>query len=139
MSHTLIALVVFIGWTLVLLIIMEVIRSKIVLTGERKANEFDSLNSNLSPFMQRLARAYGNCLEGLPIYGGLLLVALASDKTFITDPLALFLLAARVFQSTIHLISVSAIAVTIRFHAFAVQMFIAVYWCYLFLAGAVSH
>ncbi|TQV73950.1 MAPEG family protein [Aliikangiella marina] len=133
MSYTFTALVGYIAWTLFLLVLMEVIRSKIVLTGERNANEFDALNAGLSPFMQRLARALGNCLESFPIFGGLLLVAIAADKVQITDSLALVLLAARIMQSVIHLTSISATAVTIRFTAFAVQMIIAAYWCYLFL------
>ena len=80
MSHSLLALTGFIGWTLLLLVTMEVIRSKLVLTGEVPANGFNPENSNLSPFMQRLARAHANCLEGLPVFGGLLLVAVVAGK-----------------------------------------------------------
>jgi uncharacterized MAPEG superfamily protein len=85
-------------------------------------------NENLSPFMQRLARAHANCIEGLPVFGGLLAVALMSERTEVTDGLALWLLGFRVLQSTIHLISTSATAVSARFTAFAVQMVIGVYW-----------
>lgn len=128
MSTTLTALTGFIAWSLFLLVLMEVIRSKLVLTKVVPANGFDPENSNLSPFMQRLARAHANCIEGLPIFGGLMLIAVAAGKTPITDPLAYMLLFARVVQSTIHLGSLSALAVTLRFSAFAVQMAIAVYW-----------
>jgi hypothetical protein len=38
--------------------------------------------------MQRLARAHANCIEGLPIFGGLLAVAIMTSRTGITDPLA---------------------------------------------------
>jgi uncharacterized MAPEG superfamily protein len=85
--------------------------------------------------MQRLARAHANCIESLPVFGGLLLVAIATDRTSITDPLAYVLLGARLFQSIVHLASVSARAVTIRFCAFAVQMVIAVYWSLELLAA----
>lgn len=64
-------------------------------------------NENLSPFMQRLARAHANCLEDLPIFGGLLLVSLVLDKITFTDGLALWFLGARIIQSSIHLISTS--------------------------------
>jgi uncharacterized MAPEG superfamily protein len=128
MSTSLLALTGFIGWTLFLLVMMEVIRSKMVLTGEVPANGFNPDNSNLSPFMQRLARAHANCLEGLPIFGGLLLVAVVAGQAQITDPLACAMLGARVVQSLIHLASTSPAAVTARFTAFAVQMTIAVYW-----------
>lgn len=128
MSPSLLALLGFISWTLVLLVLMEVIRSKLVVTGEVPANGFNPENSNLSPFMQRLSRAHANCLEGLPIFGGLLLVALVAGKAQVTDPLAYVLLAARVVQSVIHLSSLSPVAVTARFCAFAVQVGIAIYW-----------
>ncbi|MCW5595383.1 MAG: MAPEG family protein [Rhodocyclaceae bacterium] len=135
MSPTLSALTGFIAWTLLLLVLMEAIRSKLVLTREVPANGFQPDNNNLSPFMQRLARAHANCLEGLPIFGGLMLVAVAAGKASVTDPLAYALLAARVVQSLIHLASVSPAAVTARFLAFSVQMGIGVYWAARLLVG----
>lgn len=87
------ALTGFIAWTLALLVLMEVIRSKMVVAGEVPANGVDPGNSKLSPFMQRLARAHANCLEGLPVFGGLMLVALATGRAGVTDPLAPALLA----------------------------------------------
>lgn len=128
MSHTLLALLGFICWALALLVLMEAIRSKLVLTREVAPNGFNPENSNLSPFMQRLARAHANCLEGLPIFGGLMVVAILAGKSHVTDPLAYALVGARIVQSTIHLVSTSSTAVTARFVAFAVQMGIAVYW-----------
>ena len=128
MSTTLLALLGFICWSLFLLVLMEAIRSKLVLTGAVVANGFDPQNSTLSPFMQRLARAHANCVEGLPIFGGLMVVAVLAGKTHVTDPLAYALLGARMVQSLIHLASTSPAAVTARFTAFAVQMGIAVYW-----------
>lgn len=128
MNATLFAILGFLSWTLFLLVLMEVIRSKLVFSGEVPANGFNPDNSNLSPFMQRLARAHANCLEGLALFGGFMILAVVAGKSNITDPLAYGLLAARIIQSTIHLVSTSAPAVTARFVAFAVQMAITVYW-----------
>jgi len=128
MTATLTALTGFIAWTLLLLILMELIRSKMVLAKDVPANGFRPDNANLSPFMQRLARAHANCLEGLPVFGGLMLVAVASGQSALTDALAPLLLGARIVQSTIHLASLSALAVTLRFVAFSVQLVIAAYW-----------
>ena len=128
MSKSALVLTLFISWALLLLILMEVLRSYLVVSGRVRSNEFNPENSNLSPFMQRLARAHANCLEGLPIFGGLLVVALATGRAEVTDPLAPWLLGARVVQSSIHLASLSVIAVNARFTAFAVQIAIAVYW-----------
>lgn len=135
-SPSAVAFTAFIAWTLLLLILMEVIRSQLVLRGKVPANGFTPDNANLSPFMRRLARAHANCLESLPIFGGLLLIAIATGSTSITDSLAYLLLGARVFQSLVHLASVSALAVTIRFTAFAVQMAIGLYWAFSLLVTA---
>ena len=128
MSTTLLALLGFLSWTLALLVLMEAVRSKLVLTKEVPANGFTPDNAGLSPFMQRLARAHANCLEGLVLFGGFMLVAVIAGKSNVTDPLAYILLGARVVQSIIHLASTSSLAVTSRFAAFAVQMGVAVYW-----------
>ncbi|MDP1740047.1 MAPEG family protein [Polaromonas sp.] len=133
MNTTLTALTGFIAWTLFLLVLMEIIRSKLVVTKAMPANGFQPDNTNLTPFMQRLARAHANCLEGLPIFGGLMLVAVLAGQSAVTDPLAYALLGARVLQSIIHLASLSVAAVTMRFVAFAVQMGIAAYWAFLLL------
>ena len=134
-SSTALALTGFIAWTLFLLVLIEGIRSKLVLTKARAANSFTPDNAGLSPFMQRLARAHANCLEGLPIFGGLMLVALTTGRTAVTDPFAFVLLGARIFQSIIHLTSLSSAAVTLRFSAFAIQMGIAVFWTAMLLLG----
>ena len=93
MNPTLFALTGFLAWSLALLVLMELIRCKLVLTREVPANGFTPDNARLSHFMQRLARAHANCIEGLPIFGGLMLVAIATGQAAITDPLAYVLLA----------------------------------------------
>jgi uncharacterized MAPEG superfamily protein len=123
------ALIGFIAWSLALLVLMEALRTRLVLTGRIAANAFTPDNATLSPFMQRLSRAHANCLEGLPIFGGLMLAALAMGRAYVTDPLAYVLLGARIVQSLIHLASTSPAAVTVRFCFFAVQMMIAAWWC----------
>lgn len=133
-SPTIIALAGFVAWALFLLVLMEAIRTKLVLSGEVAANGFVPDNANLSPFMQRLARAHANCIEGLPIFGGLFVIALISGQSALTDPLAYWFLGARVVQSVIHLASLGTTAVTLRFSAFSVQMVIAVMWAWQLLS-----
>lgn len=128
MSTSGLVLTLFIGWALLLLVLMEILRSHLVLTGRVRSNEFRPDNSNVSPFMHRLARAHANCIESLPLFGGLLLVALATGRSGLTDPLAPWLLGARVVQSCIHLASTSVLAVNARFAAFMAQVAIALYW-----------
>jgi uncharacterized MAPEG superfamily protein len=133
MSTTALVLILFIAWTLLLLVIMELVRTWRVLTGRTRSNAFVPDNANLSPFMQRLARAHANCIESFPIIGGLLIVALVTGRTGITDPLAPWVMFARVGQSSIHLASLSVMAVNARFTLFAVQIAIAVYWIWALL------
>ena len=135
MNATLLALTGFVTWTLLLLVLMESLRSRLVVLKAVPSNGFQPDNGNLSPFMQRLARAHANCLEGLPVFGGLLVIASLSGQTAITDPLALVLLGTRVVQSLIHLASLSVMAVNLRFTAFAVQMLIALYWAFALLTS----
>src|SRR5690606_24281807 len=132
-TPSLIALLGFIGWALLLLVLMEVIRAWLTLSGQVAANGFTPDNAGLSPFLQRLARAHANCVENLPVLGGLLLVAIATGHADATDPLAWWMLAARVCQSLVHLASVSAPAVSVRFTFFAIQLAIGLYWAFALL------
>ena len=138
MSHSALALALFIAWALVLLVLMEVLRSHLVLTGRVPSNGFTPDNAKLSPFMQRLARAHANCVESLPLLGGLLLLALATGQQVVTDPLALWLVLARVVQSTIHLASLSVLAVNARFAAFALQVGIGIHWAFSLVSRFMS-
>jgi uncharacterized MAPEG superfamily protein len=137
-STSAIALVGFIAWTLILLLLMELARVRLVVASKFDPRQFRSDNTNLSPFMQRLARAHANCIESFPVFGGLLLVALATGQTSVTDSLALLLLGARLVQSSAHLASLSALAVNVRFSAFAVQVLIAVYWAFRLFSGVIG-
>ncbi len=128
MTNTALALLGFLGWTMILLVVMETLRTQLVVFKQIDASQFLPDNSNLSPFMQRLARAHANCIEGLPLFGGIMLLALATGHTDVTDPLASYFLLARLVQSCAHLISVSTRWVTFRFTCFAVQLAIGVYW-----------
>jgi uncharacterized MAPEG superfamily protein len=126
-------LTILIAWALLLLILMEVLRTRLVISGTVASPQLRPDNANLSLFMQRLARAQANCVEGLPIFGGLLIVALITDRADVTNGLAPWMLMARLVQSLVHLGSLSVIAVNVRFLAFTVQMAIAAYWCCVLL------
>ena len=94
----------------------------------RAANSFSPTGSDVSPFSERLCRAHANCYEFFPVFGGVLFVAVSIQSTPVTDPLALWALAARLGQSVVHLVSTSATAVTLRFGFFFAQFAIAAYW-----------
>jgi uncharacterized MAPEG superfamily protein len=138
MTATALALLGYVAWMLGLLLILACLRSYLTLSGARAANSFRPDGSDVSPFSERLCRAHANCYESFPIVGGLLLFALAAGRTHITDPLALWLLLARVGQSTTHLISTSALAVQVRFFFFLVQLAIAAWWLIALLGSSAA-
>lgn len=128
MSPSALALVGYVAWSLLLSVWIVGLRTVLVLTKKRAANDFDPSGSDVSEFSGRLCRAHANCYENLPMFAGLILLALATGNGAITDPLARWALVARVAQSTTHLISTSETAVTIRVTFFLVQLGIMAYW-----------
>ena len=137
-SPTAVALLGLAAWMLVLLFVMVNQRGLLVLTGKMRVNAFAPDGSNTPEgFGRRLVRAHANCVENLPLLFAVLLYALATGNTAITDGLAVLLLAARVFQSVMHLISTSPIFVWLRFAGFMVQLMIVAWWL-LRLAGLVT-
>jgi uncharacterized MAPEG superfamily protein len=135
MSASALALLGYVAWTLALISVNEVLRTILVLSGKKAANSFHPDGADVSPFAHRLARAHANCIENFPIIGGLLLLALVTGQHAVTDPLAPWVLAARIAQSCTHLLSTSSMAVFVRFAFYAVQLAIAAWWVFLFLAG----
>ena len=137
-SPTAVALLGLAAWMLVLLFVMVNQRGLLVLSGKMRVNAFAPDGSNTPEgFGRRLVRAHANCVENLPLLFAVLLYALATGNTAITDGLAVLLLAARVFQSVMHLISTSPIFVWLRFAGFLVQLLIVAWWL-LRLAGLVA-
>jgi len=130
MGNTEIALISYVTWFLLLLATIEIIRSYVVLKTGRAANTFLADGSDVSPFMHRLSRAHANCYESFPFIGGILLFAIASGTTEVTNSFALWLVGARFAQSAIHLISNTPLFSQIRFLFFVAQIAIAFYWIF---------
>ncbi|GAA0859469.1 MAPEG family protein [Aliiglaciecola litoralis] len=130
MNATILALIGYISWTVFLLVVIAVYRTRLVLTKERLPNGFKADGSDSPAFGQRLTRAQLNCAESFVFTGGVMLLALATNSSVITDPLALWLLGARIGQSIMHLLSTSVLAVQIRFALFVVQVVISAYWLF---------
>lgn len=133
MNATAFALTGYIIWIMLLLGGIAVYRTALTVSGKRAANSFDPSGSDVSAFSGRLCRVHANCYESFPLFGGLLLLALVTNTTEITDSLAVIVLASRVVQSTVHLFSISDMAVKLRFLFFVVQYVIGFYWAMQFL------
>lgn len=128
MSPSVLALVGYVAWTILLVTTIVFYRTVLVLKKERAANDFLPSGEDVSPFSNRLCRAHANCYENLAIFAALILLALVTDNAGITDSLARWVLVARVAQSTVHLISTSEIAVSLRAALLLVQLGIEAYW-----------
>lgn len=128
MTPTALALLGYAAWTILLVMLLGVLRTGLVFAGKKKANEFRPSGEDLQGFGQRATRAHANCYENLPVAAAILLYAIATNQTAITDELALLFLGARLLQSLTHLASTSRPAVLVRFAFFIVQIVILVIW-----------
>jgi len=122
------ALLAYVILFLGLLATLGMLRVYLTATGAKAPNSFDPSGKDVSPFSGRLCRTHANCYECFPIFGGLLLLALATGNTAITDGLAYYFIGARVLQAVVHLASTSNLAVQVRFAFFLAQIVIAVIW-----------
>jgi uncharacterized MAPEG superfamily protein len=89
---------------------------------------FDPNGNDLEGYGRRLTRALANCLENIPLFIGVLLFAIVTDNTDITNGTACWLLYARIAQSMVHLISTSKTMIMVRFAFFLVQVGLILCW-----------
>lgn len=134
MTSTGIALLGFVAWQLLLLFSLGFFRTSLVLAGKRASNSFAPSGDDMNGFGKRLTRAHANCYENIGAVGVVMLYAIATGQTGVTDGLAYALLGARIAQSLAHLISTGRLFVLVRFVFFVAQAAILVYWL-LLLSG----
>ncbi len=128
MTPTAHALLAYTAWFLLLVVALGGFRSFLVVSGGKAVNGFSPSGEDVEGFGRRLTRVHANCYENLPAAAAVLLYAIATSQTSITDPLANVLLGARLLQSIVHLVSTSRPAVLLRFGFFVVQVLILLYW-----------
>ncbi len=135
MGMSLWSLLGFAAWTLLLILTLVVYRTGTVVTGKRRANSWARNQPSQDPeLLQRLAHAHANCVENLPLFAAVILVAGLTNKLELTDPLAGWYLALRIGQSTVHIIGTSHQQVSIRGSFFTLQLVI-LGWMMARLAG----
>jgi uncharacterized MAPEG superfamily protein len=123
MGMSLWSLLGFTAWTLLLVLGVAVYRSVMVLGGKRRPNAWVRNQPAQDPdILERLSHAHANCLENLPPFAAVILVAGLTGKLALTDPLAGWYLALRICQSTVHLTGISPWQVRIRFSFFVAQL-----------------
>lgn len=127
MGATLTALIGFAAWFVLLSLVLGLYRVALVFGG-KALNTFAVNGADLPGFGQRLTRARDNCYETLPIFTALAVVAHLSGRAGVTDPLAMWVLYARIGQSLTHIVSTSVPAVLLRANLFFAQILIYAWW-----------
>ena len=117
------ALLAFTGWTLALVMGIFLYRGLRILQGTsithwpRSAMPDDDL-----PLARRIADAHANCLENLPLFAVLVLVAAAMAKLPAINALAACVLYCRIGQSLAHLWGTGSMLVHVRATLWAGQL-----------------
>lgn len=118
------ALLGYAGWALVLVTAILFHRSAVVMTGGRRANAWPrgETPSGEPALMVRIRDAHLNTVEHMPMFIAVVVVAFMLGRLPVVDPLAPYLLAARIFQSVVHLLGTSHTLVFLRANFFVVQL-----------------
>jgi uncharacterized MAPEG superfamily protein len=133
--HSITALIAYALWAVVLVIAVGLWRTVLIMRGKARANSFTSGTPHGSDAYWRINRAHLNTVENLPIFAAIVLSGwVVGQETANFNRLAAIVVAARIVQSLIHILSGSVTAVALRFLAFAVQLV-----CDIWMAALVLH
>jgi uncharacterized membrane protein YecN with MAPEG domain len=104
-------------------------RWSLIFRGKAAVTAFPADSPHGSPGYRRVVRAHANCLETLPIFAAVVVMAeLIHTDSHLLDLLACAVMAARVVQSCVHMLFAErASTVAVRFSFFLVQ-YVAIVW-----------
>jgi uncharacterized MAPEG superfamily protein len=123
MNQSLLALIFFVSWTILLGVLVISYRSLQVVMGKKRSNDFTPGIKHGTERYWQLTRAHSNALENLPIFAALVIIGNITGKIDLLFINACYVIAgARVLQTITHLISTSVIAVNIRFSFYVTQV-----------------
>ena len=112
----------FVLWTGLLVGVVAGWRVYMTVSGQRRSNSFSVEGVEGPDWYQRAVRVHQNCVENLPLFGSVVLIAAATGEQSSTmDNLAIAYLVFRLLQSGVHLGSTSVMAVNVRFTFFLFQ------------------
>jgi uncharacterized MAPEG superfamily protein len=112
-------------WTLgILMFTIGVHRWSRILLGRAAIHEFPADAAGGPGWYQRATRAHANCIENLPVFAVIVLIAyLTGARGWLLDGLGVLILGARLVQSMVHISFVqTSRAVSVRFSFFMVQL-----------------
>jgi uncharacterized MAPEG superfamily protein len=127
-NTSILALLGYLGLTIALVLTVVSYRLAQIATGKSADSWARGRQQSDPDVIQRFSHAHLNCLENLPLFAGVVLAAVGSNQLGVVDPLAGWFLAARIAQSTTHVIQVSHWMVLVRGTFWTVQMLMLIYW-----------
>ena len=133
------ALLYYVLWMVVLVLLYVGHRIPLVLIGKKPANYWTRGNTTDDiPFLGRAQHAHANTVENIGIFAAVVLAAAVMGRSAVVDPLACWVLYARIGQSVVHLIGTGFVLVLIRATLFVVQLGIIAYWAWMLLHPAAA-
>lgn len=133
LESPLLHLILFAGWTIFLLILIELVRAWLMSARGYAVTAFPSGERHGPDAYWRLYRAQANCLEFLPMYG-VVIGAMAVSGEAISPLFAqasLVVVIARPLQSLVHITSTAAPAIRLRASLFLAQLTALAVMCWL--------
>lgn len=124
MNPTLLSLLGFTAWFLVLTYALAFWRVRVSVSIGKPINSYSPDGADLPGFGHRLTRARDNCFETLPVFVAIVVAASALGKLDVLNGLAPWILLSRITQSLIHMISTSSPAIVARGAMLTVQLVI---------------
>jgi len=129
MNEAITALAGFGAWTLILAVVMISYRVMNSFSGAKiPLNNFSPNGDDLPGFGRRITRAHLNCVETLPVFVAVVAAAALAEQMAILEGTVMYILYARLAQSTVHIISASTPMVFIRASLFTVQVVLMLYY-----------
>ena len=136
--HSVIALIFYALWAIALALMVGGDRALMVMRGQAAVTSFTPGAPHGSDSYWRINRAHINTVENLAIFAAIVLSGwVAGMESALFNRLAVIVVVARVIQSAIHIASGSAMAINLRFAAFAVQL-VSEIWMAVLILQAVN-
>ncbi len=130
MTTSIFILLCFTALTLGLTAVYVGYRVGLVLSFKTAANSWtrNAASWQNPAWVTRFEHAHANCLENLPLYGAVVLIASLTGQLALIDGLAWVYFGFRLAQTGVHLISTSPLMVFIRANMLAGQWACLIYW-----------
>lgn len=126
------ALMYYVLWMIVLVFLYVGHRIPLVLLGKKPADSWTrGRDGGDAAWQTRAQHAHMNAVENVALFAAVVLGAAALGKSAVVDPLACYVVYARVGQSVIHLLGTGFVHILIRATLFLVQLVLVGYMAYM--------